>query len=85
MKCKFCYATFDDVKVTAQMPMSTTANILDKLKSAGLQKITFAGGEPMLYKHIEDAIIYSKEIGLTTSIITNGSFITDSFLDNMIG
>jgi len=85
MKCKFCYATFEDMHVGPQMALEVAKDILDKLKASGLQKITFAGGEPMLYKHLDAAIEYSKEIGLTTSIITNGSLITRDILDSWKG
>lgn len=81
MKCKFCYATFEDMKVVKQLPKNEAFIILDKLKEAGLQKITFAGGEPLLYKWIYDVIEYSKSIGLVTSIITNGSLLTDELLE----
>lgn len=79
MKCKFCYATFNDMQVN-QLSKYDAFKILDKLKEAGLKKITFAGGEPLLYKWIYEVIVYSKGIGLTTSIITNGSFLTDDLL-----
>lgn len=80
MACKFCYATFDDMKVGNQLSKMDCFIILDKLKEAGLQKITFAGGEPLLYKHIYEVVCYSKMIGLTTSIITNGSLLTEEML-----
>lgn len=83
MKCKFCYATFDDMKLSKQLSITDVILILDKLKSAGLQKITFAGGEPLLYKSLKSAIVHSSEIGLTTSIITNGSMLNDSWLSEM--
>lgn len=85
MKCKFCYATFQDQKVLRQLPIREVFTILLKLKNAGLEKITFAGGEPMLYKELYEAISFSKNIGLTTSIITNGSLITEEWLESMIG
>ncbi len=85
MKCKFCYATFEDMHVIKQLPKEDVYKILVKLKDAGLEKITFAGGEPLLYKYLEDAIAYSKLIGLTTSIITNGSLLNNQFLHNMMG
>lgn len=85
MACKFCYATFEDMRITSQLSKEDAFKILDKLKSAGLQKITFAGGEPLLYKWIYEVIVYSKEIGLTTSIITNGSLLTDELLTNFQG
>lgn len=85
MRCKFCYATFDDMQLTNQLSKYHAFKILDKLKEAGLQKITFAGGEPLIYKWIYEVIIYSKNIGLTTSIITNGSLLTDELLKRFKG
>ena len=85
MKCKFCYATFDDMRIINQLSKNDVFNILDKLKAKGLQKITFAGGEPLLYKRIIEVVTYSKAIGLTTSIITNGSLLTDELLEKLKG
>lgn len=84
MKCKFCYATFEDMRVGKQMERRAAISIIKKLRDNGLQKITFAGGEPLLYKHIDSVIKYSKSIGLTTSIITNGYLITDKWLIKML-
>lgn len=83
MKCKFCYATFEDMHIGNQLSKEDAFNIIYKLKQAGLKKITFAGGEPMLYKHIKEVIVYSHSIGLVTSIITNGSLLEDEFLQEM--
>lgn len=80
LKCKFCYASFQDMRVLKQLPLEDAKIIIDKLKLGGLKKITFAGGEPMLYKNIFEIVEYSKRIGLTTSIITNGSFLTPEAL-----
>ena len=80
LKCKFCYATFQDMRVLKQLSLEDAKIIVDKLKLGGLKKITFAGGEPMLYKNIFEIVAYSKGIGLTTSIISNGSFLTPDAL-----
>lgn len=84
MRCKFCYATFDDMHVLKQLPKEDVYEILVKLVDAGVEKITFAGGEPLLYKYLEDVITYAKMIGMTTSIITNGSLLNNIFLTNMM-
>lgn len=83
MACKFCYATFNSFKVEKQLSLRDIAIILLKLKEAGVEKVTFAGGEPMLYPNLAAAIITAKEIGLTTSIITNGSMLTENWLRMM--
>lgn len=83
MKCKFCYATFEDMHVGKQMSYYDASTVVSKLKQAGVEKITFAGGEPMLYKHLNALIGYAKFIGMTTSIITNGTLITAEWLSKM--
>ncbi len=83
MKCKFCYATFEDIRVIYQLPLDEAKDILLKLKRAGLEKITFTGGEPLLYKNIEEIICYASRIGLVTSIISNGSLMAIPFLNRM--
>ncbi|WP_282071372.1 hypothetical protein [Polaribacter atrinae] len=44
-----------------------------KIAAAGFEKITFAGGEPMLCPWLPKLIKTAKELGLTTMIVTNGS------------
>lgn len=85
MSCKFCYATFQDMKVIGQVSLADSIRILNRLKDAGLQKITFAGGEPLLYKYIYEVICYAKRIGLTTSLITNGSLLNDTLIEKFKG
>lgn len=83
-KCKFCYATFDDMHVK-MMSLDDAKTIIKKLADAGVQKITFAGGEPMLFPWIGEVIKYTKTLGVTTSLITNGFLLSVDFLDDMKG
>lgn len=82
MACKFCYATFNDMHVK-QINIHDVTAIIGKLAAAGVKKITFAGGEPMLYKHIKAAIWFAKDCGLNTCIVTNGSLLKEEWLDEM--
>lgn len=83
MRCKFCYATFEDFHVGRQLNIDDAMEVILKLADAGVQKITFAGGEPMLYKNLDKVIMLTKYEGITTSIITNGSLLTDKWLHKM--
>lgn len=85
MLCTYYYATFEDFTVKKQLPLEDALEIVEKLTHAGMEKITFAGGEPMLYRHLPTLIRESKRMGLTTSIITNGSLLGNQFLDSMVG
>lgn len=85
MSCKFCYATYNTFGVNKQLTIDEVKIILKKLKDAGVEKVTFAGGEPMLYKQLPATIYYAKQISLVTSIITNGSMLTWDWLNRMNG
>lgn len=84
MRCKFCFATFQDVKQSilpkGHLPKEEAIEVVLHLAEIGFEKITFAGGEPTLCPWLPDLITTAKEHGLTTMIVTNGSRLTDDFL-----
>lgn len=89
MKCRFCFATFQDI-VQDILPKGHLARegcleVVDALAAAGFDKMNFAGGEPTLCPWLHDLIRRAKELGLTTSIVTNGSRITSEWLDRVDG
>ncbi len=86
MRCKFCFATFQDVKHSilpkGHLPKEQALEVVLQLAEIGFEKITFAGGEPTLCPWLPDLIATAKQAGLTTMIVTNGSKLTDSFLQD---
>ncbi|MCW7471252.1 viperin family antiviral radical SAM protein [Leptospira kanakyensis] len=78
-RCGFCFAHF---KQSSHLEIEKTASIVREIKKSGFRKINFAGGEPLLYKNFESLLLVSKEIGLITSMISNGSRITKSWVNN---
>lgn len=85
MRCKFCFATFQDVKQTilpkGHLPKEQAIEVVRALARFGFEKITFAGGEPTLCPWLGDLISTAKNAGMTTMIVTNGSKLSDSFLE----
>lgn len=72
MRCKFCFATFNDLhNVHHDLPRSE--KVIRELASAGFRKITFAGGEPTLVKELPYLARLAKSLGMTTTIVTNGT------------
>ena len=67
------------------MSLQEASDIVRLLSGAGFRKINFAGGEPMLYPELNCLIQTAKENGLVTSIVTNGTKITNAWLDAMSG
>lgn len=76
--CKFCYAHFADTP--GGLSEEEGRRLLDSLRSFGVYKINFAGGEPMLNRHLGAFLKHARGIGLKTSIITNASKLTLSWL-----
>jgi radical S-adenosyl methionine domain-containing protein 2 len=85
MRCKFCFATFQDVKQSilpkGHLPKEQAVQVVQQLADFGFQKITFAGGEPTLCKWLPDLIATAKDSGMTTMIVSNGSRLTNEFLE----
>lgn len=84
MRCKFCFAGFKDVRQSVlpkgHLPREKAIQVVQQLADLGFEKITFAGGEPTLCSWLPDLIATAKQAGLTTMIVTNGSKLTDKFL-----
>ena len=80
MKCKFCFATFNDVKriITKELALKVPA----MLKDAGAEKLTLVGGEPMLCPYLGELLEIAKSVGLVTKIVSNGTNIDNEFLSN---
>ncbi len=85
MRCKFCYATFQDVRNTilpkGHLSKEQSIEVVRQLAKFGFEKITFAGGEPTLCPWLPDLIQTAKDFGMTTMVVTNGSRLTDLFLE----
>ncbi len=87
MRCKFCFATFQDVKKQilpkGHLPKEDAINVIERIAEFGFEKITFAGGEPTLCPWLPELIQTAKERGMTTMIVTNGTQLTNGFLKQM--
>ena len=79
--CKFCFARFEDIPRADRLPKEIALTVPEMLAEAGAEKITFVGGEPTLCPYLGDLLATSKDVGLTTCIVSNASGLTENFLD----
>jgi len=88
MRCKFCFATFQDVKKSilpkGHLPKEESIKVVQSLSDFGFDKITFVGGEPTLCPWLSELIQTAKLAGSTTMIVTNGTNLTEKFLKENI-
>ena len=89
MKCDFCFARFLDVKADilpkGHMGREDCVRVVELLSEASFDKITFVGGEPTLCPWLPELIRVAKKRGMTTAIVTNGSRVSDEWLDAVDG
>jgi radical S-adenosyl methionine domain-containing protein 2 len=75
--CVYCFATFvDDAAfdpVHRGLPLTDAMDIITALAYAGVEKINFAGGEPTLYPQLPQLLRHARQLGLVTSIVSNGA------------
>lgn len=79
-KCSFCYAHFDHV--IKNLDLQEGFKLIKALRKEGnFYKINFAGGEPLMNKNLGEHVRFAKEeAGFKTSIITNASRLTSTWL-----
>jgi radical S-adenosyl methionine domain-containing protein 2 len=70
-RCRFCFATFRDIH--GSLAPDDARRLIACLREAGGEKLNFAGGEPTLHPHIAPLIEHARQLGFTTSIVTNGA------------
>lgn len=89
MKCGFCFASFQDIDSrilpSGHLRRGDSLSVVESLAEAGFRKINFAGGEPTLCPWLPDLVSRARELGLTTSMVTNGSMLTPQWLDSAGG
>jgi len=89
MRCRFCFATFQDVAKSilpkGHLPKEEAIQVVKELALYGFEKITFAGGEPTLCPWLDELILTTKESGMTTMIVTNGTRLSQEFLERNKG
>ena len=79
--CTFCFARFEEIKLSDRLAKEDALKIPQALSRAGADKITFVGGEPTLCPYLGELLHASKNANLTTCIVSNGTGLTEEFLE----
>lgn len=73
-RCRFCFYRNMSGEFRG---LKNVKHKLDILRSRGIEKINFAGGEPLLYSHIDNLLKMAKDMGFIVSIVTNGALLNE--------
>lgn len=76
MRCRFCFAPFQDVMTEilpkGHLPRPESLRLV-RILADRFDKVSFAGGEPTLCPWLPELVHAAKEQGGTTMLVTNGS------------
>ena len=80
-RCTFCAVDYIGYKPNI-LSVEILKKCLSSMASKGVCSVMFAGeGEPLLHKQLPEIINFAKEVGLDVSITTNGTMLTEEFID----
>ena len=89
MRCGFCFASFQDIPrevlPAGHLGREESLRVVEALGRAGFRKLNFAGGEPTLCPWLPDLLACASALGVTTSVVTNGSRITRDWVKMVAG
>lgn len=76
MKCAHCMNDSGENRFEG-MDKDKIFRLLDELVEKDFKRLYISGGEPLLYKHIDDVLEYAHELGIKITLATNGWFVSD--------
>lgn len=79
-RCTYCFGKFPQ---KSELTLEQVCTVVDNInryferKKITDGRINLAGGEPLLYPHLDELIDYIHAYGIKVSVITNGSLLTE--------
>lgn len=70
--CAYCEHAFSRNKDKNEISLSDIKNVVKQLGKAGVTACSLSGGEPLIYKHLIQAIEIMVENGIEPILLTNG-------------
>lgn len=78
-RCRFCHSRFGKTPLELEEWKRIIANIV---KDVDVRRFNLAGGEPLAAPFAQELIDHIHGLGIPVSIITNGSLLTPSWIDD---
>ena len=85
LQCPYCYNPLDLDSYREELDAKTWMRVLDEAAGIGVAQAHFSGGEPTLRRDLVQIVEHARKAGLYTNLITQGTFLSDELLDELIG
>lgn len=77
LKCRHCYSESGPDR-DRQLPLDHLKRFISQAKNIGYRYIGISGGEPLLWDDLHTFLSHAKSLGLSTSLITNGTLLNET-------
>ncbi|MHA1276367.1 MAG: radical SAM/SPASM domain-containing protein [Candidatus Helarchaeota archaeon] len=84
LRCIMCDRWKWDSSLKGDLTTQDLFTLFDELSSLGTRHILFSGGEPLLRKDFNEIIHRLDELNISTTVITNGVFLTEDIAHTLI-
>ncbi len=71
-KCFYCFNNSGNGNISDELSLNKWKIILSDFQKNGLKSVHFTGGEPFMYYNIIDILKFSQEVGISTTVLSNG-------------
>ncbi|WUR12859.1 radical SAM protein [[Empedobacter] haloabium] len=75
LACRHCYSS-SGPDIRQELPIAMLAACLDDAYAAGYRQLAVSGGEPLMYGELHALLSHARELGMTTTMTTNGMLAT---------
>ena len=89
MRCRYCFAGFDSA---TERLRAEKAHLQDRAEyvvraaaAAGIRKLTFVGGEPLLCPWLTELLTLANRLGMVTMVVSNGSRMSPGWIAEHAG
>ena len=73
LACVYCRPSRHDERLDERLSWDALARVMDGLVRAGIRRMRFTGGEPLLSPHAERAVAHAKSLGVTDLALTTNA------------
>jgi radical S-adenosyl methionine domain-containing protein 2 len=84
MRCRYCFAGFESTVERLREDKSQlrdrALSVVHAAAAAGVEKVTFVGGEPLLCPWLSELVELASRRGLVTMVVTNGTRVTPGWI-----
>ncbi len=84
LRCRHCYSS-SGPEERGQLPPALLRTLLADAAIEGYDVAGFSGGEPLLYRPLPELLEYAHDLGMRTTVTTNGMLLDERRLEALAG